>query len=323
MIDQIQLFKLLKRMFKTNTICYREVADVLSLTPDAVRKIASGDTTLSHERFVLLIRNFKIPHNQWNLSPEDAADKNYVNLDENFIPNYTTYIRNLMQSIEQLATAKGVSINFYADELPIFHMMRYPRITYFKLYCHAYEELKDKFTVEAFILHMDSLGIREIFARIAKAYLTIPCVEIWNTDVMDPMCHQIPFMMELGAFDSKELPQNIVNDLGALIKTIEQYCTEGAKTEGVRFELFRRNFNDMPGMMIAESENGVLVNLKLGKINNVTLQDRYAGEMKSNFRKAINQSVSLSSGFVLEKVRFFKHLNARHKSLRGSVKKQK
>lgn len=319
MIKQTQLFDLLKAHFKTSTECYEAVSEVLCISPDAVKKIASGSTALSYERFVKLVKHFKIPLEHIQLQG-NMVHSRYISLRGDFVGNYLLYVANLAERLELLAGAESASISFAADEIPVFHFMRYPELTYLRLYFHSYEDFRHKCSFEEFVAYMDGFRLRDTFARIVSAYDRIPSTEIWNRTVADPIRRQILLISEIGAFEGKRTKTSISEQLIELVKQVESCCTVSSKPGGGRFDFFMTPFNVSPGMMLTECGGEVQLSLKLGPINSISLSDPLLiEEMKVNFKKSIDESIWFGVGATLSRVSYFKHLYTRLTALRDKL----
>ncbi|MCC8134143.1 MAG: hypothetical protein LIP04_11605, partial [Tannerellaceae bacterium] len=95
----------------------------------------------------------------------DAVIFRHVSLDMSDMNNYFTYIEQFSKTIDTLATFRHGEIYYTAEDIPIFHFLPFPELSFFKVYVWYNSVCNMVITYEEFV---KKFKIKKIYTNIIK-----------------------------------------------------------------------------------------------------------------------------------------------------------
>lgn len=310
MIDQETLFETIARRFDKKSYFYQAVADVLGVEISNVRKRTNGSTPIRYDELQKLVKKFSISRHELFRDPDQDVGFKYIRLDYPSVENYLQYIRGLAGMLEGAAAISESKIYFVADDIPIFHYMRFPELTAFKLYSYAYDMKIVSMSFESYLDIFRQQDLLPIFQRIDNAYNKIQSVEIWDDHVLEMLLFSIGGKHDLNCFDSGGTAALLLGQLKELLYHFRTTVESGEKNPDVKFEFFKNeSLNRLPYMML-DNGNDSSLTLKLQIINSMnTSQPEFVNEGAKWFDAALNKSLALGMGAERQRNLYFQLLH--------------
>ena len=310
MIDQETLFKIIAQRFDKKADFYQSVADVLSVEISNVRKRTNGSTPIRYDEMKKLIKSFSISRHDLFQNPDTGIGFKYIRLDVPSMDNYLRYIQALAAMLERAMAIPGSKIYFVADDIPIFHYMRFPELTAFKLYSYAYDMKMVNISFEAYLDIFAEQNLQPIFQRIDQAYRQIQSVEIWDDQVLEMLLFNIGGKRDLNCFENNATVMLLLSQLKDLLSHFRVQVESGEKDPDVKFEFFKNESLNRLSYMMLNSGSDSSLTLKLQIINSMyTGQSEFVQEGEKWFDATVNRSLALGMGAQRQRNLYFKLLH--------------
>lgn len=310
MIDQETLFKIIKRRFENPADFQQALHEILGVQESNLHKRFNGSTPLRYYELQKLVKIFSISRHELFRDPDDDVGFKYIRLDYPSVENYLRYIQGLAGMLEKAAAIPESKIYFVADDVPIFHYMRFPELTAFKLYSYAYDMKIISMSFEAYLDIFMEQNLLSVFQRIDQAYNQIQSVEIWDDQVLEMLLFSVGGKYDLNCFDHSETVEMLLGQLKELLYGFRGLVERGEKDPDVKFEFFKNeSLNRLPYMML-DNGTGSSLTLKLQIINSMgTTQPEFVEEGAKWFDATVNKSLALSMGAERQRNLYFQLLH--------------
>ncbi len=305
------LFDALEQRCAANILFKAEIAGVLGINEVAAGRLINGSTKLKAETLCRLASHYNLSLDELLQTGDGTAVFNYRNLDVFDLSQYDAYMQGLLANLRQVHEGKDREVIFVADDVPIFHFMHYPLLTYFKLYAWNRDINSDELSFERFMDALDRDSMERIFQSIAEMYCRIPSIEIWTTRTISPFLSQIAYFHKLNCFEDPSVPLALCGQLKELVKRVERYATCGKKgvDEGASFDMVKSPVDPGRGLLYTVCDGQYRVTLKLYSINGMTTTDtRYCEETGKVLKGTYRKSIQLSGTSEAKRKAFFELL---------------
>lgn len=202
------------------------LTEVLHIGKSEAYKKIRGNSLLTLPQIETLCNHFNINfaiHGQQNRSSGIL----------NFAPFHTgkisvkDYINSLVMFLQDIGSANQKKLTCATDDIPLFHLFKYPELTAFKLHFWQMRVI-DK---APFKLNMNDWGasVLKPAAHMHELYLQIPSVEVWTKTSLLNTLEQIKYAAEVGIITDKKLGKVICEQLRTAISDIELYAVNRNK----------------------------------------------------------------------------------------------
>lgn len=285
-----------------------EISELLEISLTAAYDRMRCSVPLKFEEACLLCRRYGISLDAAAVHETDTVPFRYVPLAAEGPERYLRYMKGLEAAMERLSKGESKELKFAADDIPIFHFMPYAELTYFKLYAWNRTMNDVKGSYERFVHSADRPELREIFRRIASAYLQVPTIEIWTEETLDPVLQLMAHYRDLGDFTNTDTLAKLCGQLLDLIGRMEKWATVSAKGDdrGVPYHLYLSPVNLGNSIMLTQCDGVESVRIKLYTINSIaTCDSRLCGETGKWLVQTISKSTHLSGSSEVQRTVFF------------------
>lgn len=227
------------------------------------------------------------------------GQKNIATAAVNFTPFHATeltvedYINRLGLFLQKIAIAKQKKLTCATDDIPVFHLFKYPEITAFKLHFWNARVTKNK-TFEFDFSWPDKKILRSA-EQLHSLYQSIPCVEIWTKSSLLNTVDQIKYAFEARIIKDKALGKLICQQLRATLEDIELYAVTRSKSLH-QPALFEWYFYDIIGCItyLAETDGDMNTFLRFNTFNTLQAQN---GPLCNEVRHWLDNLIQDSTGF--------------------------
>jgi len=302
---QTRLMAIIKNKLAPGKKLSRELADVLHLSQDSVYRRIRVETALTLNEIARISKHFEISIDEviGMQSFGEAVMFRYYRLQNREYENYLNFILDEFKSSQKKKDARLI---YSAKDIPIFYFFLFPELAIFKGYFYSKvlwpsEFLKNrKFSFEKTSTELGPTmeTFQELGVALAKSYLKIPGVEIWNRNTLNGHLYQLQYMWEAGLFEDKESAMLVLDKTIELCRHVQAQAEIGMKmtngasgkeeaslqcyfSEGILLEnAIMREINDQRRCYLIHNVGDYLVSSDLGFCN------RTAKYLKNVLRKS-------------------------------------
>ncbi len=218
------------------------LAHATGKTNHAAYKKIRNDSMLGIDELIILARTFDLSIDQF-LGHRSAPVPFMSDAIRKMPEEPADYLMNLQKHLKLLTHATGLHYLTLAGEVPIFHMMPFPRLFALKLFAWNFtnwsiHRFEDKFEPDVYLKDRELTGIVE---KLAHTYYQFPGTEIWNIRMLDIIIDQIKYFVHIGVFHNKKIVSEILSELFDLVDHLKRICTTGAKRFETKESLHKSN----------------------------------------------------------------------------------
>lgn len=274
MKNQKELFEFIATRFNTKKEMKVFLARELSVSVDTVSKWAYNRSVLKFDTLKKIVSLLGLnPSDIFTLGAKDVII-NYKSLDLNDIDSYKEHLSRVALFLASAAGCSESIAVFLADEVPIFHLMAYPKLVYFKLYAYGYEMNSIEESYEEFICRVQSYNLEPLFDEIVGRYNQISSTEIWDENAIDSIISQMQNLDALEKFNEPESKLELLDELSYLLQELKMLAKSGRKSSGKSFNFFLKTTAVATGYVIIKTSHMQSLSMKLDTINSVTTYDK-------------------------------------------------
>jgi len=298
---QIDFFTTVKRSTAENLNLAQQISDILNISINEVYKKMRGESSLSFTQAMEICKRLNIA---FSYQSENTEIIPFVvpkmNSEEDII---FTYLKELEKNLMSVHTMKKRHITITTDDIPLFHILKYPELAAFKLYfgSNGQSEVNTKFTPS-----LVTEEIKTISAHLNHLYLEIPSTEIWAKDTVQGTIEQVRYAFEAGYFEDMDIALSIVAQIRSCLTDIAGYAVKSKKSPDIK-----NGFNwfccDVLGSIsyLVESDDTMTCYNRFNTFNYLRTDNlSYCAQTRDWMQSSISKSVSFSGHGEKERNRF-------------------
>lgn len=309
----------LKEALPANKSLVDELSDILKVSNDSAYRRIRGETALTIDEVSKLCAYYRIPFDHFvqGESGKSSVTFQYSHLSSDFM-RFDEYLSSLLHQMEIIRKTDPKEIIWCAEDVPIFHHFRHPKLSAFKLFYWSksilsapeYEDIKFNASL------MPATALEKV-KRIYDLYQKIPSIEIWTEDTLNSTLKQVEYYAESGSFETKDDAKEIVSEIELMIKSIERQVAKSIKFTGdvpapgdnVEFKLYFSDLMVGTNSILITAGSSKVCYLSINTFNSMATTNSGFNEENDRWVKNIIRKSTLLSG-VSEKQRmkFFKLL---------------
>jgi hypothetical protein len=268
------------------------IATVIGTSKSETYKKINGKTLLTLPQIQALC-------NHYNINFVLYGEHNRSSSNVSFAPFHTgavglkQYIQSLEKFLQDIAEAKHKKLSCATDDIPLFHLFKYPELTAFKLHFWQMRVIDNA----PFKLNMNDWGaaVLKPAAHMHELYLQIPGVEVWTKTSLLNTLEQIKYAAEAGIIADKKLGKLICTQLRQAIADIELYAINRSK-KGTDGPLFDWYFYDIIGTItyLAEIDHRLSAFIRFNTFNTIREEN---GPLCIEVNHWLNSLIQDATGF--------------------------
>lgn len=310
---QTQLFKDLQQKLSKDTLPANEIALLLNISKSEAYNKISGKSQLTLSQLYQICRKFNLHFEIGQMKETNSCKVRYTPFHSGNI-SVNDYVVLLNKFLDDLAMQQVSKLSCATDDIPFFHLFKYPELAAFKL--HFWDSRISKAGVNKPEKLFDfkrvvKKDIRNAF-KVHKTYLAMPSLEIWTKSYLLITPDQIKYAQESKLIKDQKLGKVICNQLLATLDDIEKYAINRSKskTEDIPFEWYQC---DVVGSVtyLADTPDKQYSFLRFNTFNNFQTDDeQLCKEVEMWLLSLLNNSTGFS-GHGSRQRNLYLH-NARH-----------
>ncbi|MEO6706829.1 MAG: hypothetical protein ABIN04_13390 [Ginsengibacter sp.] len=239
---QTQLFRDLQQKLSQDTLPANEIASLLKISRSEAYNKISGKSQLTLSQLYQVCLKFNLHFEIGQKKEVNSCRVGYTPFHSGNI-SVSDYIILLNQFLENLSTQQVTKLSCATDDIPFFHLFKYPELAAFKLHFWDSRISKAGVNKPEKIFDFKNVNKKEIrnALKIHKTYLTIPSLEIWTKSYLLITPDQIKYAFESKLIKDAKLGEVICDQLLATLADIETYAIDRSKNKktGVPFEWYQ------------------------------------------------------------------------------------
>lgn len=236
MVDTVQkeFFKKIHSKIASDTLPANEIALLLQLSKSEAYNKISGKSQLTISQIYTLC-------NKYDVTFEITPANNNSTCRVKYTPFHTgnidmgSYLLRLNTFISQLVQEKDSKLSCATDDIPFFHLFKYPELTAFKLHFWESRITNAGMNKPEKNFNYKKVNKKDIRAahQLHKTYSTIPCMEIWTKSYMLITPDQLRYAFESDLIKDNQLGKTICDQLLLTLDDIETYAIQKSKSNKI------------------------------------------------------------------------------------------
>ncbi len=300
---QSKLFALIKNKIESKDNLGNVLGELLHLSSDAIYRRNRNETPLTIFEIEKICKHF-------NLSFDSliGGDQHTVLFNYNPLHFYDfgmeSYLKALMISFQQLRKCSNPRIILSSNNLSIFQLLNFPRLSRFRLYfwakthLHLEEYVGKKFKEERVTDNVFQMG-----AEILDNYVNIPTIECYDPEFLKGFIRQIQYYSNARLFENPSYALQLIDEVKLLTDHIREQIIIGKKFKyrddpkktGNTYEVFLNDTINADNTFYYVSDEIEGIYLSHNMLNYLHTTDIiYVKESKSILEKQIANSSMIS-----------------------------
>lgn len=317
---QKNFFEELKSKLPSNLSMANVVADELNISIDSAYRRIRGESDLSLAEFDILTSKYAISTDAVLSKSQSSVHFNYRYIDPgNF--GFEKYFKSLTEEIKSFEKFGLKEMIYVALDLPLFYYFLFPKLASFKVFFWERNVFNFPDTNERrFNFDLISEGDLEKSHEMLKNYLSVPTIEIWSEETLNPTLRQINFYNEIGIFEKKQDIIEILEDVKKVVNHVQKQAELGHKfysgSDGPingqkdNFKIYHNEVTLSDNVVLIKLENFNVVHIGHNVLNILTTNNQQFFEDTLCFaERVMKNSTLMSVSAEKERTRFFNLLN--------------
>lgn len=251
-----------------------EIADLLHISRSEAYNKISGKSALTIAQVQVLCKKYNVNFEIGKPHHRSEVRVSYTPFHTGKI-SVSDYLASLNQFMKRLKKEQLIKLVCATDDIPFFHLFKYPELTAFKLFFweSRIPGKKNGFTTAAFDFKKIRKSNIKLAYRLHTSYLALPSTEIWTKSQLLITFDQLKNAYESHLLKDRSMALLICDQLLQTLDDVEQYAVQGNK--GTTSALFDWYECDVVGNVayLAETAHSKISFLRFNTFNNFTSED--------------------------------------------------
>ncbi len=311
---QKNFFEILKSKLPAHIRLVDEVSETLKISVDSAYRRIRGEKELTLSELSFLCERFDISMDSVLNHQSNNIIFHQLCLNKNDMNNYYSYVKQISERLEIVASSKTKEIYYVAEDIPIFHIMPYAELMLFKVYVWHQTNLKNDISFDEFIQNLNQKELSNYYHSITRSYAKIPSNEVWAKDTIESTLYLFEYYYDLNRFNDKNTCILLCNQLLQVIDNIEQWAEMGKKgcNSDTPFKMYFSFIDPENSFMMTKREGASTATINLFIINGVTTSNEsFCVEAEKWINGIVEKSLSLSGSAKRERFRFFQSMRTK------------
>lgn len=324
---QQQIFSFIKTSLPPHVSLADELCELFDISHDSAYRRIRGEKPLTLAELKLLCEKFGLSIDQVLQLNNDTVvfRSNDITGD---VKGLEMYLTNMLHQVKHMNSFEKKEMFLLAKDFAVFQFFLVPELAAFKCYFWMRHILQDekliatKFSFKTFSYpHIQELG-----KQLAKEYIQVDSVELWNEETVRSTLRQIRYYEDAGLFETPEDAAIVYKAFGELIDHIQFMAEQGAKYMKGESDVLRRgSFQLFVNELILGNNtyifklNGQLLTfINYSVLKYISTQDsRFCDSITRSFQNLASRSTLISKVGEKERNHFFNLMRDELKKLNG------
>ena len=229
---QTQLFKDLQQNLPKGILPANEIASLLNISRSEAYNKISGKSQLTLSQLYQVCQKFNLHFEIGQKKEINSCKMGYTPFHSGNITvsDYIVLLNNFMNELTMQQTSK---LSCATDDIPFFHLFKYPELAAFKLHFWDSRFSKAGVNKPEKIFDFKKFNKKDIrnASNIYKTYMAMPSLEIWTKSYLLITPDQIKYAIESKLIKDAKLGKTICEQLLATLNDIESYAVASSKNK--------------------------------------------------------------------------------------------
>lgn len=315
---QENLIKQIKEKIQNEDSIGKSLADVLSLSQDAVYRRYRGETAFTIYEIQKICLFYNISFDSLLEIQQNRVVFTYNSLSE-YDFSLDKYLEGILQGVKEIKAQKNATMILTVKDTPLFQFLNFPHLLRFKLYFWAKSFLNvEEYKNAQFVYEKISEKTFHIGKEILQIYNTIPSKEIYDFDFLRGFIRQIQYYFDAYLFQDPAYAVKLLSEMQELLKHMKAQVNIGKKfmygthppANGNDFEVFLNQtiITDSTYCFESDSQKGLYITHNM--MNYLKTSDEvYVNESEQILHKLLENSSLISKVNEKERNAFFHQLD--------------
>jgi len=289
-------FSELKASLPADALFSNQIASLLGISRSEAYNKISAKSGLTLQQMDSLCKHFNF-YFQINPPAQTSSCRIHFTPFHQGKANMERYITSLYEDLIKLQAGGLQKLTCSTDDIPIFHLFKYPQLTAFKLFFwNSRISNKAEVFTAASLKTPKYKKLLNTAYQMYEIYQDIPCVEIWNSSATLISLDQIRHAFENNMITDKRLRQTICDQLMLVLHDVEGYAIHSCK-QGESKPPFEWYYCDVVSNVafLADMEDSRACFLRFNTFNNMKSTDEsICDEVDFWLQFLLNESVGFS-----------------------------
>jgi len=284
---QRQLIQKLRSSISPKINLAEELADFLDISADSAYRRLRCETAFTIDEAIAISDHYNLPDLMGgSLNAKTVSFR--MNPLSNNEKSFSDYLSVLFQDIKWIRQKENPTINYAAEDIPIFYHFFFPALARFKMMYWNKSILGNELFQNATFedIKMPSTW-REEIPHLQKIYLETNANEIWHIDSIKSTLKQIEFYYQAQYFQNRESVMEILDQMEELVTWVKKMADTGLR------------FNISNGQQLSSEINYFISDVMIGTnsvlIKNVENSAAYISYNTFNFIQTQNHEFNDST----------------------------
>lgn len=243
-VDDVQkeFFKKIRVKIASDTLPANEIAALLHLSKSEVYNKIKGTSQLTISQIYTLCNKYEVNFEITPVNNNNSCRVKYTPFHTGNV-DMASYLLRLNKFVSELMKQNDPKLSCATDDIPFFHLFKYPELTAFKLHFWESRIAQSGENKPEKVFDYKKSNKKDIKAanRLHKTYMSIPCMEIWTKSYMLITPDQLKYAFESQLIKDSELGKIICDQLLLTLDDIETYAIQKSKSknETVPFDWYQ------------------------------------------------------------------------------------
>lgn len=289
---QVEFIHQIARKIGEEKVLAAELSSALGISKSEAYGKANGSSLLTTTQILTLCDAYGIDFSIVREKGRSSAKVGFIPFHAIDYSLYD-YIKSLENFLATLSTANNKKIICATDDIPVFHMFKYPELTAFKLHFWNLRIANNPDIV--FDINRFDSSILQTAQQLHELYIQIPSTEIWTNHLSLNTIEQIRYAAENELFANKETGKLICEQLTNTIKDVEAYALKGSKTDDAASDFEWYFYNVIGGITyLAEADDRRTAFIRFNTFNNLQVDN---GPLCDEVAHWLSHLIQDSTGF--------------------------
>lgn len=288
---QEQFIEKLRTALPTNQSLAQSISETLGISLNEAYKKIRNQSALTLQQMVKLSDRYQVSI-MYQPGQQDIVSFSYSRI-SNQVAGAEQYLADLLKQLKLIHAAKEKHLTVVTDDIPLFHLFKYPELSAFKLFFWL-ESISDGPSIfdRNFIAGITLQASREL----NQLYLEIPSTEIWSKDCIQGSLMQIRYAFEAGFIADKALAEELITQLRYCLTDMNMYAMSSKKTIDAKHSFNWYNCDVLSSIAYVAETNGAIACFnRFNTFNFLKTEDpEYCRQTKRWIQGLIRKSVSFS-----------------------------
>jgi len=311
---QAALFEIIKRRINNDNSLGDDLAEVLSISNDAVYRRYRGETQFTINELQKISKHYGISLDSLFETDDHKVIFEFqpiVNIDFNM----DSYLEKIADGLERLRNQKSPEIMMKINNTHFLQLLNFPHLTRFKLFfwgsnfLHVPELKGQRFSHQKMTENQDRVG-----RKILRNYTTIPSKELLDPEFMLGFTREIQYYFNARQFEDPSYAVHLLSQLVKFVEHIKHQCEIGKKfvfnteppANGNELEMYLNDTINGATVTYYKTEDSEGINMAHNLMNTMNTFDKeYVQDARYVMQRQFENSSLISLHNTKERNQFF------------------